>query len=60
MMRRNRGLYADSGGKDIEAGPGGGRENARVDGLVQVKHQARDESDRHATSESAQAASGDI
>lgn len=47
MMRGNRGLYADSGSKDISAGPGG-RENASVDGFVQVKHQTGDESDRHA------------
>lgn len=48
MMRRKCGLYADSGSKDIDAGPGGGRENARVDRLVQVKHQTRDESNRYA------------
>jgi len=57
MVRGNRKLYVDPGGKDIGAGLGRGRKNTSVDTSVEVEHQARDESDRHAGSKYTQAAS---
>jgi hypothetical protein len=50
VVRGNRKLYVDPSGEDREAGAivlGGSGENASVS-LVQVEHQPRDESNRHA------------